>query len=533
MNRIKAQTLVTLFLFFILCAGYTTHAFSQEEGIIETLKFKDADIRVVLQAITQKATKGGEKINILVAPEIKGLVTVDLTNVGWQTALEAVLKTYDYDFEWIGTNIILVDTLESLAEKRQKALEAKAAEPLETVTYRLRYLDAHDIQRLVAGQLTSRGRISVLEVEPQRGWRARGGYAVGGASDSGSFDRAQREAGARPRSKTLIITDTKSNLRNVMEAIEKIDLMPSQVLIEARIMEVNRDKLKDIGLDFSTGQAVLSSSDTTPGASYGLEDVNTNNTRQSGGWITGGRIDPSIFSPRSSDIDGSLTSAGGIEAGLEFIFRKLSGTEYEVILHALEEDVESNTLSAPRVLTLDGQEAYIMVGERRPIIQSSISSSENSVGISKSLDYYQNLGIELNVVPQICGDNYVNMVIYPSVTSSSTSVSATSQIGESETTDTYPIILVRETQTQILIKDGETIAIGGLLKDVKSEGIIKTPILGDIPLFGLLFQRRTSDLEKIDLIVFITVKILRPVDEMAQASLTKGSSASAPAKQTK
>jgi len=477
----------------------------QKSGMLETLKFKDADIRIVLQAITQKAVKDGEKVNILVAPEIKGLVTVNLTNVEWNTALEAVLKTYDFDFEWIGENIILVDTLESLTLKRQKAMEAKVAEPLETFTYKLKYLDAYDVQKLIQAQLTARGRISVLEVAPQKGWRARGGYSVGSSSgdDGASAAGAQRVADARPRSQTLVITDTKSNLRNILDAIEQVDLMPTQVLIEARIMEVSKDRLKDIGLDMGTGTAGADK-DTASAITLKQDGSGTVTKQATGTMLSSGTS--AAFSPLSDAIEDSIPYA----AGLQFAFQKMTGTQFEIVLHALEEDVETNTLSAPRIATLDGQEAYIMIGEKTPIIKSSIQASDSSVGISKSLDYYQSLGIELNVVPQVCGDGYVNMILYPSVTSSSQNVTATSQIGATTSADVYPIIKVRETQTQILIKDGETIAIGGLLEDVETVGEVKVPILGDIPFIGKLFTRTTNDIKKVDLVIFVTVKILNP-----------------------
>ncbi|MCP4653386.1 MAG: hypothetical protein GY858_08415 [Candidatus Omnitrophica bacterium] len=498
--RFSFGSLALISLFSIIFLFSSLSGFTQEEGVLPSLKFKDADISVVLQAIAQKATKDGKHVNIIIAPEVEGPVTVDLKDVNWQTALDAVLKIYDYSYEWVGKDIVMVTTLERLAEKREKEALAAQQEPLETFTYRLIYLDAHDIETMIRPQLTPRGKITVLDIASQKGWRARGGFDT--QSGAGQFERAQRETGARPRTKTLIITDTKSNIRTLLDAIKKIDIMPKQILIETRFMEVNKDVLRDIGLDYGTGA-------TGDGSVQGF---NSSDTKVGGGTISSDGVAPSIFNARSS-INGSSPYG----SGLEFVFRKLNGTEFQIALHALEEDVHTNTLSAPRVLTLDGQEAYIMVGEKRPIIESSISSSETTVAINKNLGYYQNLGIELNVVPQICGDNFVNMVIYPSVTSSSSDVTARSQIGDSYSDDDYPIITVRETQTQVLMKDGETISIGGLLKDVKSESVYKVPFLSSIPFFGKLFQRETNDTEKIDLIIFITVRIMDPAAELRKS----------------
>lgn len=501
---------------FIILSFVSFAALPQQKDLAEelvSLKFKDVDIKLVLEAIGEKATKNGKPVNIVIDPEVEGVVNIDLKDVHWERALKAILGMYNYSYEWIGDDILLITTLDKLAEKRKKEAEAAGAEPLETITYKLKFLDARDVKKAIDPQLTPRGKITVVEIEPQKGWKARGGFGIG-TGEGGEFGRAEREAGARPRTNTLIITDAKSNIPKIIKAIEKIDVMPKQILIEAKIMEISRDWLKDIGLDYATGSTGVSS-----GGSPSQLDFDNKGKRSGGGFIKG-NVTPSIFGPESSDISGVFP----YNAGLEFIFRKLTGAQFEAILHALEEDVHTNVLSAPRVLTLDGQEAYIMVGDKRPIVKSSIESSQISVGISKELDYYQNLGIELNVVPQISDDNYINMIIYPSVTSSSQDVNATSQIGSTTSTDSFPIINVREAQTQVLVKDGDTIAIGGLLKDVKKEGIIKTPILGDIPFLGALFRRKTYDTEKIDLVIFLTVRIIDPKKGMLPLSLYKDNS---------
>ena len=168
--------------------------------------------------------------------------------------------------------------------------------------------------------------------------------------------------------------------------------------------------------------------------------------------------------------------------------------------------MDANTLSAPRIMTLNNQEATILVGQKYPLITTSISTQTNQV-TGSTLDRYQDIGIQLNVVPQICDNEYINMIIHPAVTSYTTTLKTKTESGV--ILSEYPIIDTRETETQILLKDGETVVIGGLLKDVKTQSKTGVPFLGKIPLFGLLFQRQTNDIEKIDLLIFITARIIK------------------------
>jgi type II secretory pathway component GspD/PulD (secretin) len=217
-------------------------------------------------------------------------------------------------------------------------------------------------------------------------------------------------------------------------------------------------------------------------------------------------VTPAAFGPKAANIAGAYP----YNLGLELMFQKLTGTQFQVIMHALEEDIKTNTLSAPRILTLDNQEASMLVGYHTPILRAEVSSDSTS-GTSKltqSLDYYQEIGIRLNVVPQISQEGYINMIIHPSITSSTSNVPATSYSGTSNSTISYPIIDVREAQTQILMKDGETIVIGGLLKDVKTTGRSGIPFLSKIPLLGIFFTRETVDVSKVDLLIFISARII-------------------------
>jgi general secretion pathway protein D len=397
----------------------------------------------------------------------------------------------------------------------------------------LKFLDAADAQKILLPLLSPRGKISVLYARGQKGWKF-GTFKIGREeATSAALEREKsevpttqvaaiektatgeivtRKAEFEPtaKSKTLVVTDTAAFLDRIRNFIlPQIDKKPKQVLIEARIMEVNLNKLRDIGFDWGTGSAGASTYTTAPG-DIGL---NVKNSKTLAGRNLASEFTPSAFGP----LEGTTTFPGTYpyKAGLEILFKKLTGDQFEVILHALEEDASTNTLSAPRILTLDNQEASMLVGYHTPILTSTVTAGTTESGPTQTqtLDYYQEIGIRLNVVPQISEEGFVNMIIHPSVTTSTSHITATSVAGASNataitTTVDYPIIDVREAQTQLLMKDGETIVLGGLLKDVKTKETIGIPFLSKIPLLGNIFKREITDNDKVDLLIFITAHVL-------------------------
>ena len=283
----------------------------------------------------------------------------------------------------------------------------------------------------------------------------------------------------------------------------QIDIMPQQVLIETRIMEVSSDRLKDIGFDFGTGTGGAESTGIT--MTPFRKSLGTD-TSQIGGRMLGDQVTPSVFGPKESTLSST-------NAGLKMLFKRLTGAQFEILLHALDEDVNTNTLSAPRVMALNNQEATILVGTKYPILKTDTTGSGGTAISNTTLDFYQDVGIQLNVVPQIGANNYINMVVHPVV-------SAITNTATSITSATYPIIDIREAETRILMKDGETAVIGGLLKDVKSKETIGIPFLSRIPLIGAIFRRETIDTAKIDLLIFITAHIVKE-GELTAEEITK------------
>jgi type IV pilus secretin PilQ/predicted competence protein len=465
-------------------------------------------------------------INIVATPDVIGTISIKLVDVPWDRAMDVILKSNGFGYQKQG-NVILVTKLENMSR-------IQADEPLRTEIINLKFLDAQDAMRILVSMISNRGKISILYNRGQKGWKF-GTFKIGKeevsaralekeeASNSrseiisieknaaGAVTSSKMDIEPSIKSKTLVITDTDSVLDRIKNLIlPQIDRKPKQVLVEARIMEVNRDKLKDIGFDYGTG-----SSGATSSAITGITVDGTNLAQKAtlGANSLTSQVSPSNFGAKASSV-GALSST--YNTGLNLLFKKLTGTQFSVLVHALEEDVHANTLSAPRILTLDNQEASMLVGYHTPILSSSVTAGTSTEGSTQTqtLDYYQEIGIRLNVVPQVSEEGYINMIIHPSITSSSSHVTAKNIAGSDATTAIttevdYPIIDVREAQTQVLMKDGETIVIGGLLKDVKSKSTIGVPFLCKIPFLGKFFTRETIDNSKVDLLIFISAHVIK------------------------
>lgn len=458
-----------------------------------TIDVRDTDISRVLDAFSQQTG-----LSVVMGKEVTGSVSVRLTNVQWDQALEAILKPYGYGYQRTGDVIVVLP----LARLQETA----SSEPLNSRVFQLRYLDAADVKEVVDALLSPRGRSQILESTGQKGWDfgafgAAGSGAQASRSSTGGVATPRRsykgDQEHRSRAKRLVVTDVPGVMGQVAQVIAEIDVAPQQILIESRFMEVNRDRLRDLGLDVATG------SDGTSTADVETVTVRSNNGEREfgiGGQALGALATPSVFGPKSTTIGGT----NPFNTGLSLAFRKFTGTEFDILVHALEEDVHTNTLSAPSIMTLDGQEANILVGTQFPILTTSVAGTTSTTTVS-SLDYYQDIGVQLRVVPQIAGDDHVNMIVHPAVTSIAERITAEGTGGV--TVAEYPVITTREAETQILMRSGETVMIGGMLQDAKSKGMHKVPLLGDIPILGWAFSRRIDDRGKIDLLIFISAKI--------------------------
>jgi type IV pilus assembly protein PilQ len=462
-----------------------------------TLEFKDADIRNVLKIISYKSG-----VNIVVTPEVMGNVTIRLIDVPWEKALDAILKIYGFGYDKQG-NIITVAPLEKLTSLKKQEVEFSQVQPTATEVFVLRYLDAYDAKKVLESQLSPRGRITLLETTGQAGWEF-------GAQEMGK--RRRISEGRVSRSKTLLITDIPLVLDKIKVIIEQIDVKPQQIVIEAKLIEVNRSKLNELGFDWGTGTdgptALRPTRQLVTVYSTGVDDL---------GNTVKVKYDDVLTLPQVNARKGGLSTLGMQNlpetVGFEFLFQKLTGTKIEAFIKALETTAEANVLSAPKILTLNNQEATILVGTKFPLIRATVSAETGSP-TGQSLDRYQDIGIQLNVVPQIVGKDHINLIIHPAVSTYSQTVKALSSTGI--TLAEYPIIEIREAETQIMLRDDETIVMGGLLKDEKSTEIKGIPFLKDIPFLGALFSHKSTTVRKTDLLIFINSHIIKEGEYSAE-----------------
>ncbi len=447
----KEVILIFTIMFSILFLNLFVFA---QEGRISSLKFRDADIRVVLQAITQKAVKNGVKVNIIISPQVKGPVTVDLENVDWQTALDAVLKTYDYGYEWVGKNIILVDTLDNLAKRRKKVQEAQVAEPLATRVFTLNFAKVEEIKDTLEKLLTPKGKLT--------------------------YDK---------RTNTLVVTDTQSSFYALEETIKALDEITPQVLIEAKILETDLDVTNKLGINWNI-QGTISGSKRVHTWPFTKHSENK--------YLRGDDI-PSVSSVHSTLSD-------------VFAFGTLDTSSLSAVLEIIFNDTSTKILSTPKITTMDNHTATIDVITEDPVPNYTYNSERGSWEISGY--EWVKYGVSLEVTPQINKEGFVTLAIKPRVSENLGDKEFTSSSGA---VAQIPRLYTQTTSTRVMIKDGETLVIGGLVRDKVVDTVNKIPLLGDIPILGYFFKHRSKTTEKKNLLIFITPRIVTPQKETASA----------------
>ncbi|MCU0582414.1 MAG: type II secretion system secretin GspD [Syntrophales bacterium] len=288
---------------------------------------------------------------------------------------------------------------------------------------------------------------------------------------------------------TLIITANKEDWRILEEVIRKVDVQRSMVYIEALIMEVDVNKNFQLGVEWRAVKDLgkISGFDTGQAAAFG----------GSGGGGTGGAYN--LFPGTSTQ----PTFPGGFSLGVLGAGISIGGVIFPnigAVINAVQQDAAVHILSNPQLLTSDNEEATISVGKNIPYITRAERSTTN---VDYTTYEYRDVGVIMTITPSINTERFVRLKLNQEV----------STIVQEESTQGLPTTLKRTAKTTIMIKDKQTIVIGGLMGDSSTSSNYQVPLLGDIPLLGWLFKTKGQRREKTNLYIFITPHIIETVAE--------------------
>jgi type IV pilus assembly protein PilQ len=430
-----------------------------------TLNFQDIETRAVLQLL---ADASGQ--NIVVSDSVQGSVTLRLQNVPWDQALDIVLRTKGLD-KRRNDNVIIVAPTEELAAREKAELAARQdvqeLAPLRSEYLQVNYAKAEDLAALIktqgdSGLLSKRGSVTVDE-----------------------------------RTNTLLLQDSADRLDDIRRLVGTLDIPIRQVQIEARIVIVSDDFSRELGarasfsgfdflgnnLGYTSGNAP-NNDDALELWQENLEDDDPNNDGV-----------PHVLSdgpglPNRYNVNLPVANPAGSIAFM------LLGQDFLVDLEisAAQAEGRGEVISTPRVVTANQREAIIEQGTEIPY-QEAASSGATTVSFKKAV-------LSLKVTPQVTPDNRIilDLEVKKDSVGQVVVVAAGAQI---------PSIDTRTITTQVLVNDGQTVVLGGILETERRETEKKVPYLGDIPVLGRLFKTTGRTNNKDELLIFVTPKILR------------------------
>jgi type II secretory pathway component GspD/PulD (secretin) len=468
---------------------------------ITSLDFREAPVADALRSLLQLIN-----VNLMLSQGITGTVTILFSDVTIEEAINTLLNAYNLSFAWEGSilrifpresaptitrifriqhasltalkttidgmispaprgkceidtrtnSLMITDTAAKLAEVSELLPQLDIKETAVDVSSRpvteVYYLNYADASALSDPIKMLSPDVQIKEFSSNQASQA--GAAGGGGS--GRMDM-------------MIITDTQNNLNRIRELIEKLDMPPIQVTIDAHIYEIDKNEEERLGVNWQKSIPL-------PGTEDNIFDMS--------------------ISPEESN-------AGGTGV---FRFGSLDVNQFRMLLAMLKTKNFAKVLSNPVITTLNNREANITVGQAIPYVSGSTTDQAGNV---TSTIGQANADITLLVTPSVTGNDEVFLDIQPTISS----VLGFTELGGNST----PNLSNRSAKTQVICKNNHTIVIGGMIKTDKSTSVSKVPFFGDLPGIGKLFQKQTSREVRTELIIFITPHIVRrEANRMAQ-----------------
>jgi len=427
---------------------------SLPKEIMPSFEYSDADIKGVLDMIASRAN-----INIIYADDVSGTISISLKNVPVDEAFRTVLGVKGLAAQQVGDNILRIATPQTFASEQKKAM-------LQTRVFFLNYTKVADIKTQIESIAAAEGRTTA-------------------------------KCNSDETNNALIVTDTPFGMETTARIIKSLDRMPRQVLIEAKLVEVSLDNSYDLGIQWSM-------SGSKNGNYMGANDIGSVIGPTA---IYGGA--KSIVPNYDASIAGtygnlSATKGGtGVELGANNVYgafrlgRVTSNFMFDAVISAAAKKGKAKVLSNPKVATINNKEANINITTQIPYATTETTGSTPPVLTTKVV--FIETGIILKVTPTITSDGKISMRVNPSVSQPSPTITVVSGA---------PGIDKRSADTNVIVQDGETIVIGGLIYDTQSDYVFKIPLLGDIPILGALFRKKSTSRTRQELLIFVTPRII-------------------------
>jgi type IV pilus assembly protein PilQ len=412
-----------------------------------SLKMNSIDVSVLLRALAKAADQ-----NIILNEKVTGKININIHQAPWDEVFLGILRTTGLNYSWEGDiiRIMTAEDLEADIRTRVRSRELKLAQPPLTRIVSVKFMEPNKLKANLEKFVT--------------------------------IDRNGQQTGSilvDEHSNALIIRALKSDMDNILAVIERLDRPTPQVLIEAYIVEANKDVARELGIQWGGIYAGKSGDKQVfvTGKQTGTEAV---------------PLDGPIDVTSGSVVNLPALPIGGFDPmTLGLIYTRVGEYLLSAQLSALQDQGKLHILSSPSITTLDNQNAYIESGSDVPY--QSVEDGEVKVEYKKAV-------LRLDVTPHVIDSETLKMVIKVNK-------------DEPDFTNTVlgnPTIITKKAETNVLQNDGQTIVIGGLSKESSSRSDTGTPFLEDIPGLGYLFKRKSSSDQMEELLIFITPHILKP-----------------------
>lgn len=420
-----------------------------------TIALSNTDIREFLQILADTG-----KLNLVMDPDVQGSFGFRFTDTPWDQVLDVVLKNAGLGKEIQNgvLRVAKVDKLQKEEEERKKLDEIKAlAGDLQTITRPLSYAKVSDVQKILKDMLTKRGS-AILD----------------------------------DRTNTLIITDLPGRISVIDDLLQTLDVQIQQVQIEARVVEANKNWQREFGVKWpqsNTGNVAITSSGSSSASTpwVGSSAPFWNGANFNGASSTNqGAV---AWSP-GKDGSTSIAAPAG-ELWLSFLSNRFS---INAVLQAMESEGTLKIVSSPKVVTQNNKKATILSGEKIPYPTQQGGASGGAITVA-----FIDANLQLDVTPQITSEGTIIMDLKVEK----------AEADFTRTVNGTPTIIRKSIETQVLVRDGGTAVLGGVYVTNSTTGSTGVPFLSKIPLIGFLFRNNTRQEQNVELLIFITPRVLR------------------------